>query len=616
MTFTTNMPIGSSESVIAAPVERLRHGRAKRFLKRAIGFWSGETRGLAWLLTAAFVGLLLVNLLVSLGINRWNRFFFDALERRDVDEVMTGITLILGLAAAAAVVMVATVHARMRLQLFWRRWLVQDLVGRWLRDRRFYKLSVIGSTADNPEARISDDVRLSVDLIVDFAGGVINAVLLASSFIVVLWIVGGSLTVGGVTIPGYMVIACVLYSGATTWGMYLLGRPLVDRVEAKAAAEAQFRYELTRVKDSAETIALIGGDEDERQKLDTSFGALAQRWLAVIRQQGHMTWLSGSNAVLAPIVPLLLGAPNYLAGTMTLGSLMQAAAAFVAVQSALNWLADNALRLADWFASAQRVSELDTALENLDVSLDTSAKGDTINIGQSPDACIHLKDLSIAQHDGSVMIEDAAAVIAPGEKVLVKGHSGSGKSTLIRALAGLWPWGSGTILFPQEKQIAFIPQRAYFPVGTLRDALLYPKGDREVSDDAVQSVLVRCGLEHLITRLDQHADWSGTLSGGEQQRAAFARILLNPPDILIMDEPTSALDELSQFRLLEYMRDNLAETTVLHVAHRPGVEAFHTRELRLVESGTGAATTQDVAYHPGLTMFRRIWFLWRRGAMT
>ncbi len=537
---------------------------------------------------------LLLNLAAALAINRWNKFFFDALEQKDTANVLFALLLIGGLTLWSAGSSVALLHARMRLQVSWRRWVTRTLVARWPAERHFYQLTIVDTGAANPEARISEDARLAVELLVDFALGLLNAVLAAVSFIGILWIVGGALTVAGVTIPGYMVFACIAYSGLMSLGMYLLGRRLVERVEDKAAGEAQLRYELTRVKDNAETIALIGGDDDERIRLETTLGDVVRRWIGVITWQGRMMWLSGGSLVLSPVVPLLLGAPKYLAGEMTLGSLMQAATAFAQVQIALNWLADNAVRLADWFASSRRVGQLTRAVDELEASLGQASGGDTIHLGTSPDENIYLRDLSISLHDGRLMIEHAEAIINPGDKVLVKGDSGMGKSTLIRAMAGLWPWGGGEILIPKGAAISFIPQQPYFPLGTLRDAVLFPASSADIPDERIKDMLTRCGLEHLIDRLDATEVWGSVLSGGEQQRLAFARVLINPPDILIMDEPTASLDELSQFKLLEHMRDILVHTTVLHAGHRPGIERFHDRQIQLVRLQQGGpATTRE-----------------------
>ena len=573
---------------------RARSGRSQSFLRFSLGFWSGETRARAWLLTSAVLFFLLANLGAALAVNRWYKFFFDALEQKDTKAVVLGLGLVLALAVFSAAFSVGLLHARMRLQLRWRRWLTRTLIGRWLADRHFYQLTIVHTEANNPEARIAEDGRIAIELLVDFSLGVLNALLAAIAFIGILWVVGGSLTVAGYSIPGYMVFACIIYSTVTTLGMFLLGRPLVRRVEEKAAGEAQLRYELTRVKDNAENIALTGGDDDERERLDVTFSDLVQRWLGVIVWQGRMMWLNGASLVLAPVVPLLLGAPKYLAGEMTLGSLMQAAAAFMQVQHALNWLADNALRLADWFASARRVTQLSDAIDRLEASLGPVGQSEIIKLGVSPDDRVHLRQLNIALPDGKLMIDGAEAIVSPGEKVLVKGESGTGKSTLIRAMAGLWPWGSGEILRPAGAYIAFMPQRPYLPLGTLRTALLYPHPEQQVSDEKVRDILTRCGLEHLIPRIDEKDQWDSLLSGGEQQRLAFARVLIDPPDILIMDEPTSSLDELSQFRLMEYMRDLLPDTMVIHAGHRPGLERFHDGDIQLVrEMREGPSTTQE-----------------------
>ena len=568
---------------IPTPVET-----ARAFFRVAGGFWTGETRRLAWLLTGLIFVLVVLNLGVALLINRWNKFFFDALEKKDVANVGLGVVLILGLTLASAAVAVGMVQGRMRLQLNWRRWMTRTLIGRWLSDRRFYQLTVVAGEGAHPEFRIADDVRLAIDPLVDFANGLTSAVLSAVAFFGVLWVVAGPIRIGPVLIPGYMVFAAILYAIVTSTAMIWIGKPLIQRVEQKNAAEARFRYELTRVRESSESIAMVGGDDDERARLDETFGELARRWMLVIAKHTQMTWISNGNAIFAPIVPLLLGAPKYLAGELSLGELMQIATAFTAVQVALTWLIDNAIRIAETLASAQRVVELNEALDRLDRSIGKYGQGGhTVELGFSPDQSIHIQDLSLTQQNGTVMIEGASTIIRKGEKVLVKGESGTGKSTLIRAMAGLWPWGSGRILRPRNAEVAFMPQRPYLPLGTLRHVVLYPRGDDgQVADARIAAVLREVGLSHLLGRLDQEDDWDRILSGGERQRIAFARILINPPDIIIMDEATSALGEVSQAKVMGFLRSELAGTTVLSVGHRPGLEEYHDREISLVrESG-------------------------------
>lgn len=556
-----------------------------RYIRLAGRYWREEEKKQAWLLTGGVIGLALLTLASQIAINRWNRFFFDALDARNGHNILIGVGLIAGLALLSTIVAVCLVHFRMRLQVRWRQWLTRRLVGTWLSDRRFYQLTIVGGEDSNPEYRIADDMRIAIEPVVDFGIGLLTAVLSAVAFMGILWTVGGAIDVSlfGTTynIPGYIVWAAIVYSSITSGAMVLIGQPLITRVDDKNAAEAQFRYEMTRVRESAETIALIGGDDDERARLDTTFGDLVGKWIHVINQQARMTWVLNGNTVLAPIVPLLLGAPKYLAGNLTLGELMQVAAAFLAVQTALNWLVDNAIRLAEWHASAQRVGELQSALANLDRNIGEGA-GDTIVLGDSPDENLRIENLSIAHRNGKVLIADAEVVIEPGEKVLVKGESGSGKSTMIRAMAGLWPWGTGRILRPVGAQIAFMPQKPYIPLGSLRHALAYPASDVVHDDAVVHDALRKTGLQHLIERLDDEEQWSRILSGGEQQRLAFARILITHPDVIIMDEATSALDELSQERVMGFLNDELVDATVISVGHRPGLEAYHTREISLV----------------------------------
>jgi putative ATP-binding cassette transporter len=523
----------------------------------------------------------------ALAVNRWNKYFFDALERRDVTTLWMGIALIAGLVAISALAAMGLIHMRTRLQVRWRQWLTRALMARWLSGRRFYQLSIVAGEAANPEARMSEDARLATELLVDFAVGALNAIVAVISFAGVLWIVGGGIHLWGVYIPGYMVVGCALYSAVTTLAVAVLGRLLVQEVERKTAGEARFRDELTRVRESAENIALIGGEEDERSRLSHTFADVIRRWRAMMWKQGHMTWITAATLMIAPVAPLLLGAPKYLAGEMSLGSLMQAAAAFVQVQAAFNWIAENALRLADWFASARRVSELNDAFDRLDATISGHGRSDMVAHRPSPDDSLHLLNVRITQHDGRIVVGDAETVIAPGQKVLVRGDCGSGKSTLIRAIAGLWPWGSGEIQIPPRAKVAFLPQQPYFPPGSLRAALLYPNFEREEPQERIADALNRCGLAHLIARLDEVDDWRTALSAGEQQRAAFARVLLAPPDVLVMDEPTSALDEESEARLIGFLREDLAHAIVIHVCREPGLERFHDRELHLLREQGG-----------------------------
>ena len=571
-----------------------RRSRMRQFFRVALRFWTGESRLRAWTLTLLVLFFVAAQLGAAVGVNGWNRLFFDALEKRDLAGVWYAVSWLPLLIVGSALSLSCLVVGRMLLQVRWREWLTRHIAGWWIADQRYYRLQFITREQSAPEYRIADDVRLAIEPLVEFAIGLISAAVTAATFAAILWQVAGSarFSLGGteIVIPSYMALAAVLYAMIASLAAYFAGRPLVPRIAAKNEAEAQFRAEMTRLRENAESIALIKGDADERDSVGENYGRVVAAWLNVIRQQGVIAIVLNTNGALFPIVPLLLIAPKYLSGEITLGAVMQVVAAFSAVQAALIWFVDNFVRLAEWFASVTRVDELAEALEALDVG--TIMEGETqITLGESADGAIHIDNLSIAHSNGRIVIADTSGVVEPGEKVLITGESGSGKSTLIRALAGLWPWGSGSIGLPRGKRLAFVPQKPYLPMGTLRDVLLYPEAESRVSDEVVVAALKRCGLSYLAKRLDEEERWDQTLSGGERQRVAFARLLIQKPDIIIMDEATSALDEDSQNSLLGLLDEELAEATVISVGHRPGLEDFHDRKITLEKRQAGAQLT-------------------------
>lgn len=576
---------------MTSPASGLRRSRMRQFFRVALRFWSGESRLRAQALTAVVLLFVAAQLGAAVGVNAWNRFFFDALEKRDLDKVWTTVAWLPLIVTASAVSLSCLVISRMLLQMRWREWLTHRLAGWWIADQRYYRLQFVAPDQSAPEYRIAEDVRLAIEPLVEFAIGLLSAFVTAVTFAAILWQVAGAarFTLAGtqIVIPSYMALAAIVYAVVASLAAYVAGRPLVPRIAAKNEAEAQFRAEMTRLRENAESIALIKGDADERLSVGENYGRVVAAWLKVIRQQGVVAIVLNTNAALFPIVPLLLIAPKFLSGEITLGAVMQVVAAFSAVQAALIWFVDNFVRLAEWFASVTRVDELAEALEALDVG--TIMEGETrIELGESEDGAIHIADLSIAHSNGRIVIADASVTIAAGEKVLIAGESGTGKSTLIRAIAGLWPWGSGTIRLPRGKRVAFVPQKPYLPIGTLRNALLYPEAESRVEDAVVMAALERCGLAYLGRRLDIEERWDQTLSGGERQRVAFARLLIQKPDIIIMDEATSALDEGSQDALLRLMESEFAYATIISVGHRPGLEDFHERKITFEKREAGA----------------------------
>lgn len=562
------------------------------FLGVARGFWSGAARRRAWILTFAvcFFGASVIGAQYATTV--WHKLFFNALEGKNIAGIWSVLAWLPLLVAAHALAISGLVVSRMLFQARWREWLTDRMAGWWVADQRYYRLNVTYPEMQAPEYRIADDLRLSVEPLAEFTIGLATAVATALTFVSLLWTLGGSLTVSlagtTVTIPAYMAIAALIYGGVTSLGAWLAGHPLVGHVAEKNQAEAEFRAEMTRLRENAESIALVRGDPGELAGLRERYALVLRAWLRIIRQNGIIASVYNVNGALYPIVPLLLAAPKYLSGALTLGEVMQATAAFSAVLSALNWFADNFVRLAEWFASVRRVGELVSALDAIDVAT-TSAESEQISIGESPDQSLHLRRLSVAHRDGRGVVDDASVSVQPGEKVLISGASGSGKSTLIRAIAGLWPWGSGEILLPRGATIAFAPQKAYLPHGTLRAILAYPEPVENLETPRALEALEACGLSYLAPRLEDETNWDQALSGGERQSIAFARLLLQRPDIIVLDEATSALDDARQGRLMTVLNERLADAMVLSVGHRPGLEEFHQRQITLTPQKTRGA---------------------------
>lgn len=568
--------------------------RPERFLTLCQGFWRGRTALVAWSLSLGLLALVLLTLGAQVAMNTWHRTFFDALEARNWAGLTAAMWMLPLLILWYTSVMTGQVLSRMTLQLRWREWVTDFLLARWIDRQRYYRLQFTLVDQGAPEYRIAEDVRLAIDQLVDFILGFLGAVFSAITFAAVLWHVAGaySFKIGEttITIPAYMAVAAVVYGGIVTLLITYVGRPLIDRVAFKNEREARFRAEMTRLRENAESVALMRGDPGERASIRNRFDAVRGAWFSIIRQQGIVGIVLNTNGALFPLLPVLLVAPKYLSGQLTLGAVMQVVAAFTAVQAALIWFVDHFVKIAEWYASVRRVDELLGALGELDRPAG-SRTGPGIRIETHPGSALLIESLEVVHRNGVTVIAESSVKIEQGEKVLFSGASGTGKSTFIRALAGLWPWGTGRIGLPEGARIVFVPQKAYIPVGTLRQALTYPLPPHSFTSVELAAALRRCGLGEIASRLDEHENWDSILSGGERQRLAFARVLLQQPDILILDEATSALDETGQEDMLRVLSEALAPATMISVGHRTGLAAFHQRKITLIGRETGAVLT-------------------------
>jgi putative ATP-binding cassette transporter len=587
------------QTLSAAETEQLRRRYLlRRFWRTALGFWGRRGGRLAWVLSAVLLLIIAVNVAATYGMNLWNRAIFDALQQKDTDAVLFLSLLYFGILVACVSLMVGQVYARLTIQRRWRKWLSDKLIDSWLTGGRYYQLNLVSGDHQNPEYRIADDVRIATESPVDFVTGVTAAFLSAATFIVVLWNLGDALdlTIGSVQlhIPRFLVLAVLLYSLVASGSMLLVGRQFVTASENKNQSEAELRYLLTRLRENGESIALIQGEPEEREGVERSFRKVLRTWRSICWQTMKTTVVSQTSAYVAPVLPILLCAPKFLDGTMTLGQVMQAASAFTIVQTAFNWLVDNYPKLADWTASGRRVASLMVSLDALERAEQGDGVGRITRSDEGKSAALRLRDLSVTLDDGTAVLDDTDVVVKPGERVLVAGESGTGKSTLVRAIAGLWPWGDGLIEVKKGAKLMMLPQRPYIPIGSLRRAATYPDPAESRSVEEVTEALKHVGLEHLIERIDEEAPWDQTLSGGEKQRLAFARIFLHNPDIIVLDEATAALDPNSQDKLMALLTKRPEETTLVSVGHRPELEAFHSRKIVLERRRGAAKLVSDI----------------------
>jgi putative ATP-binding cassette transporter len=600
-------PPGVAEPDETMSPEEIEKARRRYLLKRfwmsARGFWGNSGHRIAWFGSVGLLLLIVFYVAVQYGINLWNRKIFDAIEKRDSATVLWLSAAFFPLAFTSVALGVAQVFARMGIQRRWRAWLTDNVVSRWLNHGRYYQLNLVAGDHKNPEYRIAEDLRIATDAPVDFIAGVTSALLSAATFIVVLWTIGGALSVSlagpTLTIPGFLVVAAVAYAALASTAMAVIGRRFVAISENRNQAEAEFRYVLTRVRENGESIALLGGETEERDGIDKSLRGVLRQWARLCGQHMRTTIVSQGSNIIAPVLPVLLCAPKFLDGSMTLGQVMQAASAFTIVQSAFGWLVDNYPRLADWNACARRIASLMMSID----SLERAESGDDIGRivrGETKDkSMLSLSELTVTLGDGTAVVDQAEVLVEPGERLLVAGDSGSGKSTLVRAISGLWPWGSGRIDIHPDRRLFMLPQRPYVPAGTLRRATAYPGAADDWTTEQIEEALDKVGLTHLKDKIeDEEAPWDQTLSGGEKQRLAFARLFLHNPEIVVLDEATSALDAKSQDKMMELLIKELPSATLVSVAHRAELEDFHSRKIVLARRKGGAKLVRDIDLVP------------------
>ena len=449
--------------------------------------------------------------------------------------------------------------------------------------------AIAGQIGVNPDQRIEEDTRKLTDLSASLGIGLLQAVLLLISFISILWALSERLVFNlfgsSFTIPGYMVWCAIIYAAVGSLLTWRVGTPLIGLNAELYAREADLRFALVRVNESAESIALCGGEHDERRQLDSTLARVISTMGELTGALSRLTWITSGYGWIAIVVPIVVASPGYFSGGLTIGGLMMVVGAFNQVQTSLRWFVDQFPAIADWRATLHRVSAFKAAVDTVD-AIDAAA--DTIQVTRHPEGKLAFDGVSVLLSDGRVVISDATVEIEAGERALIIGEFGAGKSTLFRALAGLWPWGSGTIRLPDPDTMMFMPQRPYLPLGAMRAAITYPDPPDAFETAEVAAVVKRVGLAEFLPTLDFETRLDKNLSLGQQQLLAFARLLLHRPAWVFLDEATSALDEVSQRRVMSIFDHELAAATVVSIGHRPGLEHFHSRVLTLVRTPKGA----------------------------
>ncbi|MEQ9335365.1 ABC transporter ATP-binding protein/permease [Thalassobaculum sp.] len=556
-------------------------------LLRAI--WRSSYRKQIALLAVGIALILGANMAGQIRLNQWHGAFFDALDQQRLAAFGYQLLIFLVIVSVLLALVVGQTWMQEMLKVRLREWLTHHLLDEWLVDGRAYRLGLAGQIGVNPDQRIEEDTRKLTEFSAQLGVGLLHAVLQLVAFIGILWMLSTSVVfvVDGMrfTIPGYMVWCAILYAAVGSYLTWRVGGPMIALNTERYAREAQFRFALVRVSESAESIALFGGERDERRLLEGNIEQVVGTMRQLSGALSRLTWITSGYGWIAIVVPIVVASPGYFSGGLTLGGMMMVVGAFNQVQASLRWFVDRFPDIADWRATLHRVSAFRATVAQLD---EYDRTVDRINLVRDPDGQLAFDGVSVLHSDGRVVIADATVEIGRGDRVLLVGESGAGKSTLFRAVAGLWPWGNGTIRLPDPDSMMFMPQRPYLPLGTMRAAITYPDPPSSFDGADVEAVLKRVGLAELLPLLDVEERLDKTLSLGQQQLIGFARLLLHSPQWVFLDEATSALDELSQRRAMSIFDEELRESTVMSIGHRPGLDAFHTSTIRLVRNPDGA----------------------------
>jgi putative ATP-binding cassette transporter len=562
-------------------------------------YFRSEDRRAGRLLLGAVVAIELSVVAITVALNYWYNGFYSALQDRNWQAFVNYILIFCALAAAYTVLVVYQNYLNLWLQIRWRKWLTQKYLRAWLNTANHYRMQLLGDAADNPDQRIAEDLQQFTQNTLAIGLQLINSVVTLCSFVFVLWKLSekAPLHLFGVDIgiPGYLVWSALIYAIFGTLFTHLIGWRLIPLNFAQQRFEADFRFNLVRTRENSEQVAALHGEAAERERLSERFANVVTNWIAIMKRQKKLTFFTASYNQSATIFPYLMAGPAYFANLMQLGDLMQTASAFGSVQTALSYFVTAYQQLAQYRAVVQRLGGFERAIEAGRAAALTPPVVEVLPGKQAKG--IAIDDLKVHLPTRKALIDVERAAFNVGERVLVTGPSGAGKSTLFRAIAGIWPFGSGRVTVPEDAKVMLLPQRPYFPIATLAAALSYPAKIGTFTPAELAEALKAVGLGDWSSRLDEEAHWNRMLSVGEQQRLALARALLQAPDYLLLDEATSSLDEPAEAALYRVLQERLQNTTIVSIGHRSTLGAFHTRRID-VATGDPASSLRDAPVVP------------------
>jgi vitamin B12/bleomycin/antimicrobial peptide transport system ATP-binding/permease protein len=543
-------------------------------------YFRSDDRWPGRILLAAVVGIELSLVALTVLFNEWNSRFYNALQDRNWDVFVYQLGYFCILASFFVALNVYQLYLNQWLQIRWRRWLTNSYLDHWLEGANHYRMQLLGDAADNPDQRIAEDIRDFIQLTLTIGLQLLNACVTLFSFMIILWSLSAvaPLHLFGMSfsIPGYLLWAALIYACIGTAFTHLIGRPLIALNFQQQRYEADFRFNLVRVRENSEQIALLDGEAAERDRLLMRFRNVVANWMAIMTRQKKLTFFTASYAQAAVVFPFVMVSPAYFANVVQLGGLMQTANAFGQVQGALSVFVTLYRNLAEWRAVVERLSGFDKSVA---AARALGVTPPVIDVAAGDAAAVSFNDLAVRLPNGVPLVNASDISIGLGERVLISGPSGSGKSTLFRALAGVWPFGAGTITVPKNARLMILPQRPYFPIAPLAAAVAYPAEPGTFDAAHIAELVSAVGLPDLASRIEEEAHWNRLLSLGEQQRLGIARALLHAPDYLFLDEATASLDEPSEAALYRLLKQRLAAATIVSIGHRSTLAAFHQRRL-------------------------------------